>query len=406
MDSLRYGREVRWLFQTAMLVFLVTIGFGMARGLGIIDFTDRNQVLTHLHSGTIGWITLGIVASVLWLYGGHEPRTSGDRFVTWTAVILVIGVPVYIAAWWSANLPFKAVSGVFLLLGIVLFVAWLVATALRIGYRNLTTPQLGALVGLVVLVVGSALGVTLQIQYATNTSVLPGDPIGAHAETQVSAYLILVAMSLAYLGLRGNDRTRRGTWMVWLFFGGGVIIALSLLAGSFQTAILYIPLDLAAFVLLITLVGRRIVAPGWVEAGSARHFAIAIPFTLVFFGIFIYIIGSFIAGVYASADEIPENLIAAAAHPGFVGGVTNILFGMLCDLNRDRRPVGPWADHVVFWGINLAVTAFTVAILVDATGLFAVITPVLGLSIFVGVVTHSLRLQARPATVEAPMATA
>ena len=84
--------------------------------------------------------------------------------------------------------------------------------------------------------------------------------------------------------------------MVWLFFGGGVIIALSLLAGSFQTAILYIPLDLAALVLLITLVGRRIVAPGWVEAGSARHFAIAIPFTLVFFGIFIYIIGSFIAG--------------------------------------------------------------------------------------------------------------
>ena len=83
-------------------------------------------------------------------------------------MILVIGVPVYIAAWWSANLPFKAVSGVFLLLGIVLFVAWLVATALRIGYRNLTTPQLGALVGLVVLVVGSALGVTLQIQYATN----------------------------------------------------------------------------------------------------------------------------------------------------------------------------------------------------------------------------------------------
>ena len=58
-----------------------------------------------------------------------------------------------------------------------------------------------------------------------------------------------------------------------------------------------------------------------------------------------------------------------------MGGVTNILFGMLCDLNRDRRAVGPWADHVVFWGINLAVTAFTVAILVDATGLFRVPSP-------------------------------
>lgn len=406
MDTLRYGREVRWLFQTAMLVFLVTIGFGMARGLGIIDFTDRNQVLTHLHSGTIGWITLGIMACVLWLYGGEEPRTPGDRFVTWTAVILVIGVPVYVAAWWSANLPFRAVSGVFLLIGIVAFVGWLVTAAARIGYRRLTTPQLGALVGLVVLVVGSSLGVALQIQYATNTSVLPGDPIGAHAETQVSAYLVLVAMSLAYWGLRGNDRTRRGTWMVWLFFGGGAIIALSLLAGNFQTAILYIPLDLAAFVVLITLVGRRIVAPGWMEPGSARHFAIAIPFTLVFFAIFIYIIGAFISGVYATADEIPQNLIAAGAHPAFVGGVTNILFGMLWNLNRERRAIWPWADHVVFWGINLAVAAFTLAILFDATGLFAVVTPILGLSILTGIVTHSLRLQARETEAEAPMATA
>jgi len=110
--------------------------------------------------------------------------------------------------------------------------------------------------------------------------------------------------------------------------------------------------------------------------------------------------------VYATAEEIPQNLIAAAAHPAFVGGVTNILFGMLWDLNRERRGMLAWADHVVFWGINLAVTAFTLAILFDATGLFAVITPVLGLSILTGIITHSLRLQAREATAEAPMATA
>ena len=56
MTEFRYGREVRWLYPTAMLVFLVTIGLGMARGLGVIDFKDPNQVLTHLHAGTIGWI--------------------------------------------------------------------------------------------------------------------------------------------------------------------------------------------------------------------------------------------------------------------------------------------------------------------------------------------------------------
>ncbi len=119
-----------------------------------------------------------------------------------------------------------------------------------------------------------------------------------------------------------------------------------------------------------------------------------------------FIIGAFVAGVWSDPNEIPGNIIAAAAHPAFVGGVTNILFGVLLDLNRGRRDIWPWADHVVFWGINGAVTAFTFAILFDATGLFAVITPVLGLSILTGIVTHTLRLQSRERATEAEMASA
>ena len=53
-----------------------------------------------------------------------------------------------------------------------------------------------------------------------------------------------VAMSLVYWQLHGDDRTRRGTWMVWLLFGGGAIIAVALLANQVQGAAAYIPLDL------------------------------------------------------------------------------------------------------------------------------------------------------------------
>jgi hypothetical protein len=72
--------------------------------------------------------------------------------------------------------------------------------------------------------------------------------------------------------------------------------------------------------------------------------------------------------------------------------VTNTIFGLLLDLNRDRRSIWPWADHFVFWGMNLAVAAFTVALLLDAQGTLGFITPVLGLSILVGIVTHTRRL--------------
>jgi hypothetical protein len=52
------------------------------------------------------------------------------------------------------------------------------------------------------------------------------------------------------------------------------------------------------------------------------------------------------------------------------------------------------------------VAAFTLAILLNATGAFAFITPVLGLSILTGIVTHTMRLwgQARADSPAAAMA--
>jgi uncharacterized protein (DUF486 family) len=399
MDSsnARYAREVHWLYQTALVLFLITIGLGMARGLGIIDFVDRNQLLTHLHSGTIGWITLSIAATTLWLFGSG-PRRADERWVAWTTVLLVVSVPVYLLAWWTGNLPFRAVSGTFVLLGILLFVIWLVREAGRIGYRNLTTPRLGAVVGLVTLVVGSTIGVLVQIQYASGASFLPGGIIGAHAETQVSAYLVLVAMSIAYWRLHGNDRTRRGTWMVWLFFAGGAFVAIGLLTGANPLVTMYIPLDIAAFVIFLTIAGRRVVAPGWLRADSARHYAIAIPFALVYLAIFIYLIYGFLALWNQDINQVPANLIPASEHPLFVGMVTNIIFGLLFDLTRARRDIWAWADHVIFWGISLAVAAFTLAILLNATDAFKFITPVLGISILIGIITYTMRLQASKAS--------
>lgn len=404
MHELRYGRQAGWLFQVALLVFLVTIGLGMARGLGLIDFTDRNQVLTHLHSGTIGWITLGIMGAVLVLYSRRDDHPSPDTFLNWSCIVLVVGVPTYLVAWWTGNLPFRAISGSFLLLGIAMYVAWLVREAARIGYSRLTTPQLGAVIGLVTLVVGSALGVILQIQFATGSSVLPGDPIGAHAETQISAYLVLVAMSLVYWGLRGNDRTARGSWMVWLFFAAGAILAISFLAGVEEASVAFIPFDLAAIVILLTLVWRRVLAPGWGTGNPERHFAAAVPFAILYLGIFIYVIVGFLAlQLWATFEDIPANLIPAAEHPLFVGVVTNILFGTLLQFTASRRHIWPWADQVVFWGVNLAVAVFTLALLFDVDVLHPFVTPVLGLSILTGIITYTLRLAGGGAGAPAPM---
>jgi hypothetical protein len=64
-------------------------------------------------------------------------------------------------------------------------------------------------------------------------------------------------------------------------------------------------------------------------------------------------------------------------------------------LNADRRR-WPWADKILFWGMNIALAAFLVAILANAQDAFKFITLVLGLSLFVGIVAHSVRLGAAP----------
>jgi hypothetical protein len=61
----------------------------MARPLGPITFSDSNQLLTHLHSGTIGWITLGIFASFCGCMAVRLPRIGSERFVSRTSLLLV-----------------------------------------------------------------------------------------------------------------------------------------------------------------------------------------------------------------------------------------------------------------------------------------------------------------------------
>ena len=395
MDALRYGREIRWLFQVGMLIFLVTVGLGAAAGMQFIDFTE-SQSLTHLHAGVIGWITLGVMAAGLWLYGGTAGRRGDERWVPWAAIVLIISVPLFVLAWWLDSPALLAPAGSLVLLGIVMYVGWLLREAARIGYRNLTTPQLGVAVGIVTLVVGSAIGVLIAGQMAGGTYELPVMIHFVHAETQISGYLLVAAMALAYWRLHGNDRTAAGTWMVWLLFAAGVIIAGSLLANSVEGTIAFVPLDLAAFAIFLRLAWRKVLAPGWLQRDSLRHYAVAIPFALFYLAIFIYLVlGLTLLGLWADPSQIPENLIPASSHPLFVGTATMTLFGLLFDLNRDKRSIWPWADHLVFWGITLAVAAFTLAILVEADEAFRVITPILGASILVGVVVHSVRLWSR-----------
>lgn len=74
-------RITRVAFLAAALIFLITIVLGF---LNIIVTGDlpRWQLLVHLHSGTMGWVTLATLGAAIWLFTGD--RQVSPTYVTWT----------------------------------------------------------------------------------------------------------------------------------------------------------------------------------------------------------------------------------------------------------------------------------------------------------------------------------
>src|SRR5436853_7906518 len=63
--------EIKLLFLSAMSVFVITVVIGLLNGQRVMTL-GSNVILTHVHAGTLGWITLSVFAFGLWLFGEAE----------------------------------------------------------------------------------------------------------------------------------------------------------------------------------------------------------------------------------------------------------------------------------------------------------------------------------------------
>ena len=378
------GRWVRNLYLVAIGVFLVTIVIGIINGLDLYEF-DRNQLLTHVHSGTLGWITLGVVASAMWL------TRSADRRL---AVSLAILIPIYVAAFYFGNLAGRAVTGVALLVAVLWVFVW-VWRATR-GGRSL--PGLAIALGLTTFTYGAIIGVLLQVQLATQTVIFPAgaDIIGAHASTMVFSYLILAAMGfLEWQTKATTDRPRAGIVQLGALFLGGIVLSGSLLflppdalqaAGGFDLL-----LELIAVVLFVVRVLPAAVRTDWLVDSGRRYLAASALFVVVATAIFMYLVSQFIQNPDPSL--IPAGLIIASDHAAFIGVMTNLLFGLMLTVSADRV-VGPrWLREAVFWALNIGLAIFLVGLVSDSPEIKRIGAPLMGTAILVGVGLMAVRLR-------------
>jgi len=392
-------------FQYGLGIFALTAIIGLTNATKIIGDVNRDTLLTHLHSGTLGWITMGVFGLALALFG-RNGSTVGPN-----VLLSALATAAYVLAFWSGNFYARALFGVVMLATIFGWWAWVLYRASAQGYGRLTNPQLSIVLGLTTLVIGSTLGVIVQILYATNNlndqnAVL----IGAHASAQVGGYLILVAAGVAEWILNpGGGRTRGGEIQSWLLFLAGLTLAIGFLANVQPLLIVSNVLQLVGIIMVAVRLGGRVLGAAWGAPTGARHAAITIPFMALGLVLLIALVQMTIAA-QGDFSKVPPGFINALNHTMFVGLSTNMLFGAVLTLLADRPRVWPWADHVIFWGLNIGAASFIAVLIFVGTSAgsspfshpVAFTAPIMGLSVLLAIVTYEMRLAGAPAPMRVP----
>ncbi|HEX5590186.1 MAG TPA: hypothetical protein VFX65_07855 [Candidatus Limnocylindrales bacterium] len=377
---------VRALFFVAMAVFLLTIGIGLLNGLDLVTFSP-DQLLTHVHSGTIGWITLSLVAASAWFNRGIDARLA------WAMAVIV---PAYVLAFLLGIASLRAVLGVALLVAIL----WLLVWAWGIYGAKRSLPALAIALGFTTFTYGAVIGVLRQVQLAggPNPFSSTADPIGAHASAMVFSYLILVAMGLLEWRLRGTSGVPvAGLVQLGALFAGGLVLSGALLFLSGDAVQAAGGVDLLVNIVAVAIfVGRVLPAAlrsDW-TAGAGRHLAASAIFVVVAMAIFLYVVYKFITDPAVAADPTTiGGVLVASDHSAFIGVITNLVFGVLLLLTADRADRWPWATQVAFWGTNGGLAVFIVGLVAESSPLKMLGAPVMGVSLLVGLAVLAMRLR-------------
>ena len=383
------GRHVKFMLQSALLIFAYTVVIGILNGTDLVDF-DRKTLLSHVHTGTLGWITTSVFAAALWLFGRTPAPGWRDTLASVLPISTVVAVVAYNIAFLTTSGSGRPTIGGFMLLVILGWVAWI------FGSRKdsvLSVPRLGILAAVLTLTLGGLLGVLLGVMIATGNDILPGDANASHPATMVIGFLIPVGMALAEWNVRPElleeKATRAGWFQIGLPFMGGIFVTAGLLADSPPLISVSLPFEIIGVVILVKRLWPGLGRLDVQGAGPSFLSASTVVWLVLNIVMFIYLIVRF----QGDFDDVRVGLILALDHMMFIGVMSNSLFAQI----RHAVPgVKPAAVRVLFLAMNIGLAGFVLGLLADAAILKQLFTPVMGLGILHGIVLFTMALQRDP----------
>ena len=399
-----YLDELKVLFWTALAVFVITVGIGLVNGQRVVEL-GRPVILTHVHTGTLGWITMNMFAVVIWLFTAGRPatdegRASVRRLARYAAVTIGCYPITFFLFYPSGPLGSGAALGVFGTLALIAIVWLLVWTVRESRVVYMSVARLAALGAVVNLTLGAILGVLAEIRLA-GLELSVGNVFDAHPGMMTIGYILPAALAVIEWRLKsGVDgrRDRTGVISVGLLVVAGWLGAAGLLTNLLALLMLMTLFQLVAVVLFVIRLAPRVARVPWLAPSGERLVGMAAVAVVIDVALLVYLV----AITVPSGDPVPRGGLIALAHTEFVGMMTNVFFATLsAAMLAWRMPIWPWANHVQFWGMNIGWLGFATVEVAGAVELIRVFTPIMGISILVTIAAHALRLRAteeRPPT--------
>jgi len=402
-----HAGELRLLWRVALAAFVVNAVIGLINGqrIGMIDpRAERPLLLTHLHTGTIGWISLGLFAAVIWLYTAGRSAGTASAPVRTLARYAAAAIGIYPLTFYlfypGGPLSSGALHGVFgalALAGIVWMLAWTIRESRRV---YLSVARLAALTALINLTLGALLGVLVEARFAGLR--FPGNVNEAHPAMMTVGYILPAAFAFVEWRMGGGidgRRTRAGTLSVLLLLIGGWLAAAAATANLPQLFPPILLLQVVATVIFAVRMAGGVIRTPWRGPGGERHIAMTAIAVVIDVALLVYAVVAY----FARNLEPPRGILIGIAHTEFVGVMTNaVLATILLATSAQRARVWPWTDAIIFWGINIGWAGFALAELLGMPGLARVFTPVLGLSVLVAVAALWMRLDGAAAPARIP----
>ncbi|MBA3349788.1 MAG: hypothetical protein H0T12_04455 [Actinobacteria bacterium] len=374
------------LFLNAMALFTVTVLIGIVNGLDLVEFS-HDQLLTHVHAGTLGWITLSVFGAALLMFSQNRTLSEGElRRASSTAMLSAVLITLYAAAFFLGNTTIRVIVGTLTLAAIGAFYGWALSSRGRV---EMTIPHLAMLAALTSLLIGAILGVLLGLQTAgvdISTRLFAG-----HPATMVIGYLLLAGMAITEWRLVGTPKPiatdKAGVIQVALLFLGGITLMLGILLDVFPLLTLNVPCEVIGVGIFLVRMRKQLAGAGWSSAGSTRLFAASALFLVANVVLLAYLIVN-----YADDFEsVPSWLLFALDHSVFIGVMTNALFGLI-ETWSGAESEETWVNHVAFYGVNAGLIGFVAGLMTQSDALKHIFAPIMGVSILVTMAVFSVRL--------------